>query len=72
MYLSCWRIAIPANNIILTVIPHQHNQELPLDFTYWEGAVWIEGENISGNGYVELTGYTKTDLAGLNSRRLQN
>ena len=72
IYPSRWRIAMPSYNITLNLIPHQQNQELPFDFTYWEGAVRIEGKNISGNGYVELTGYTKTDFAGLNFRRLQN
>ncbi len=57
IYPSKWRIKIPRHNIDLTVTPHQPNQELSLTFTYWEGAVKIEGENISGNGYVELTGY---------------
>lgn len=66
IYPSRWRIAIPAYNIILIVTPHQHNQELPLDFTYWEGAVRIEGDGNSGNGYVELTGYTQSEKSDLN------
>jgi predicted secreted hydrolase len=57
IYPSKWRIKIPRDNIDLTVTPHQPNQELLLTFTYWEGAVRVEGEDISGNGYVELTGY---------------
>jgi predicted secreted hydrolase len=60
VYPSRWRITIPAYQINLTVIPHQPNQELPLTFTYWEGAVRVKGGNISGNGYVELTGYTRS------------
>ncbi|HSE83527.1 MAG TPA: lipocalin-like domain-containing protein [Thermodesulfobacteriota bacterium] len=70
IYPSRWRIVIPAYNIVLVVIPHQHNQELPLDFTYWEGAVRIEGDGISGNGYVELTGYKQSEKANVNYSNL--
>jgi predicted secreted hydrolase len=63
IYPSKWRIKIPRHNIDLTVTPHQPNQELSLTFTYWEGAVKVEGEDISGNGYVELTGYANPKQA---------
>ncbi len=33
------------------------NQEHHLSFAYWEGAVQVSGNGISGKGYVELTGY---------------
>ncbi|HEX3035376.1 MAG TPA: lipocalin-like domain-containing protein [Thermodesulfobacteriota bacterium] len=70
IYPCRWRIVIPAYDIVLVVIPHQHNQELPLDFTYWEGAVRIEGDGISGNGYVELTGYKQSEKTDLNYSNL--
>ena len=49
----------------LTLIPLLKNQELvTLQSTgnvYWEGAVAVEGQSngqaVSGQGYVELTGY---------------
>jgi predicted secreted hydrolase len=59
-YPSRWRINIPRYRITLTVVPHQPNQELPLTFVYWEGAVEVKGNNVSGNGYVELTGYARS------------
>ena len=59
VYPSGWRITIPEFKLDFRVIPLMWNQELALTFVYWEGAVKISDENISGNGYVELTGYTK-------------
>jgi len=67
VYPSGWRISIPAYKITLTVVPYQPNQELPLTFVYWEGAVKIEGQNTSGNGYVELTGYAHKGGTGMGS-----
>ena len=60
IYPSRWRITIPRYGIALTVVPHQTNQELPLTFVYWEGSVEVKGDNVSGNGYVELTGYNRS------------
>jgi len=31
--------------------------------TYWEGAVDLSGNGISGRGYMELTGYTGVPLS---------
>lgn len=56
-YPSKWRVSIPEYAVDLTVTPYQPNQELNLSFIYWEGAVSISGGGVSGNGYVELTGY---------------
>ncbi len=61
-YPSGWRLTLPAENLTLTVTPYVRDQELPLTFAYWEGAVQVQGTSgdqpISGAGYVELTGYT--------------
>lgn len=57
IYPSKWKVAIPEYDIELIVTPLLNNQELLLSFTYWEGAVKVLGEGISGKGYVELTGY---------------
>ena len=63
VYPSLWYLAIPEENMELHIIPYIPDQELNLTVRYWEGAVKIEGtckgKNISGNGYVELTGYSK-------------
>lgn len=60
-YPSGWRLAVPSEDLELTVTPWIPNQELNLTFRYWEGAVDVEGEGpdgaVTGRGYVELTGY---------------
>lgn len=55
-YPSEWSFAIPGEGIDLHITPLLNDQELQVSFTYWEGAVKIEGTQ-SGYGYVELTGY---------------
>lgn len=55
-YPSGWTLRVPRAQLDLTVRPLMPNQELPLSFTYWEGAVSVEGDR-QGQGYVELTGY---------------
>jgi predicted secreted hydrolase len=64
VYPSGWHIDIPDYGIKMEVVPYQPNQEIPLTFTYWEGAVKIEGRSVSGNGYVELTGYARKSETG--------
>lgn len=61
-YPAKWRFAVPDHKIDLIVTPLLHNQELNVNFTYWEGAVRVEGTQ-NGYGYVELTGY-KESLRG--------
>ena len=60
-YPSGWRLRVLSQAIDLTLTPYLVDQELPLTTVYWEGAVKIAGTAadapISGNGYVELTGY---------------
>jgi predicted secreted hydrolase len=60
-YPAAWRLRIPSQALDLRLTPYLADQELPLTTVYWEGAVKIEGSAagtpISGNGYVELTGY---------------
>ncbi len=60
-YPAGWRLRVPSQALDLKLTPYLADQELPLTTVYWEGAVKIEGSAagapISGNGYVELTGY---------------
>ncbi len=56
-YPSNWTIKVPKYNLKIEVQPLLNNQEFNHSFTYWEGAVKAEGDNITGQGYVELTGY---------------
>jgi len=64
-YPMKWQVTIPGEEIELEVIPAFPEQELITSrstrVTYWEGAVQIggkaRGQVVSGNGYVEMTGY---------------
>lgn len=64
-YPSGWRVKIPTQQIDLTIEPLIPDQELQVSFLYWEGAVLIqgtmEGGDVLGKGYVELTGYGQTN-----------
>lgn len=61
-YPSGWKLSVD-NRIMLTILPKMKNQELDAAVRYWEGAVEITGiwadNDVSGNGYVELTGYSQ-------------
>lgn len=67
VYPARWTIKVPSADISLRVEPYLADQELNLSFTYWEGAVKIQGEiggqPVSGSGYAELTGYAES-IAG--------
>ena len=60
-YPARWRFRLPSENLDLQITPHMPDQELDVSVRYWEGAVRIEGtvdgETVSGHGYVEMTGY---------------
>ncbi|MEM9774064.1 MAG: lipocalin-like domain-containing protein [Chloroflexota bacterium] len=61
-YPSEWIIRIPEKNLELNVTTLVDDAELLAGFTvYWEGPAYYEGtmngESISGYGYIELTGY---------------
>lgn len=60
-YPSGWVLELPERNLSLKITPAIKNQFMDVAVKYWEGSVNISGttggKNISGNGYVELTGY---------------
>lgn len=61
-YPGAWRIQLNEPDCLLEVQPWMADQEMNLpNVMYWEGAVRFEGTcneiPVSGNGYVELTGY---------------
>jgi len=60
-YPARWQVDIPSENIRLNIQPWLADQELNVSFTYWEGAVRVTGvyagQPVTGNGYVEMTGY---------------
>jgi predicted secreted hydrolase len=68
VYPSGWKVAIPSQQLSLTLEPTVKDQELAFGgkttltfLNYWEGEVGISGTRggvpIAGQGYVELTGY---------------
>ncbi|PKO18556.1 MAG: carotenoid 1,2-hydratase [Chloroflexi bacterium HGW-Chloroflexi-10] len=63
-YPSLWEVAIPGLDLNLTIEPVINDQEMKLFFRYWEGAVrvtgMINGKQVTGWGYVELTGYAQS------------
>lgn len=60
-YPAAWNLQIPSLDLKLDINPYLADQEMNVSYAYWEGAVringTIEGQAISGNGYVEMTGY---------------
>ncbi|MBI4671589.1 MAG: carotenoid 1,2-hydratase [Chloroflexi bacterium] len=62
-YPSQWRVTSRKGNFDLPLTPLIADQEMRVSFTYWEGAVNIEGasngKTVRGQGYVEMTGYAK-------------
>lgn len=62
-YPSEWRMRIPSEGLEIKIMPYISNQEMNVSVRYWEGAVSVEGTSsdgqaISGNGYIEMTGYS--------------
>ena len=64
IYPNKWKINVEKMNLDMEITPVIYDQEMNLFFRYWEGAVRINGtlngEKISGYGYVELTGYAQS------------
>ncbi len=63
-YPAQWRIIVAAERLDLLIEPWLADQELRTSFVYWEGAVRISGSDagrvVAGQGYVELTGYSRS------------
>jgi predicted secreted hydrolase len=61
-YPSRWRVTVQSRDLVLDIEPYLADQEHQLSTVYWEGAVRIRGSRggkpVSGQGYVELTGYS--------------
>ena len=64
-YPMKWKVTVPSEALELEITPAFNDQELitarSTRVTYWEGAVEIRGtargKPVSGQGYVEMTGY---------------
>ncbi len=69
-YPAGWIVKIPSKGIELTITPLLADQELVTSrstrVTYWEGACSVSGTRagrpVTGESYVELTGYAGKDL----------
>jgi predicted secreted hydrolase len=67
VYPARWRLKIPLLSLDLNIVPNMADQEMRTNestgVTYWEGSVSALGfknsRRISGQGYMELTGYAK-------------
>lgn len=74
-YPSRWRLQLPEAQLDLRVEPRADDQELDLGVRYWEGAVVVRGSAgstptpITGEGYVELTGYGPQSGTGYGGSR---
>jgi predicted secreted hydrolase len=72
VYPSGWQVTIDTPGLALTLTPALQDQELvttqSTGLAYWEGAVNIsgteQGQPITGQGYVELTGYAPLPKGG--------
>lgn len=66
-YPGAWRMRWPHESCELVIQPKMQDQLLRTSIRYWEGAVRFagtrKGVRVTGQGYVELTGYTKTVTA---------
>jgi predicted secreted hydrolase len=62
VYPHTWRVTFPEHDIELFIEPIIQDQEMAVSFVYYEGATHVrgsvEGEPVTGRGYVELTGYS--------------
>jgi predicted secreted hydrolase len=60
-YPARWRLTLPDGDLQVEIVPLLADQELRVTVRYWEGAVALHGTAagtvVTGNGYVELTGY---------------
>jgi predicted secreted hydrolase len=60
-YPAHWHVRVPGEGLDLEIRPRLADQELDAAIRYWEGTVEVRGTRrgrpISGDGYVELTGY---------------
>jgi predicted secreted hydrolase len=61
-YPALWSVKVPQLGLDLQIDPWLADQELNVSYSYWEGAGHVQGQRlgqpVTGNGYVELTGYS--------------
>jgi predicted secreted hydrolase len=66
-YPNGWEVVFPGEQIELAIVPLIRDQEMNVDFVYYEGATEVTGtmagEPVEGIGFVELTGYGDREMA---------
>lgn len=64
VYPAAWRMEIETLDLAIEGRPLMAGQELTVSTIYWEGAVSFsgtrQGQPVSAQGYVEMTGYAET------------
>ena len=64
-YPSEWRINIPKVGLILDLATLFDDQEMAVSVQYYEGTLSVSGrmngEQLSGNGFIEMTGYEEDE-----------
>ena len=69
MYPADWRVEVPSEELVIDLEPTVADQELDTRPTtgvvYWEGSQLVTatraGTPLSGEAYVELTGYAPSE-----------
>lgn len=65
-YPAGWEVNMPGHAIELSIQPLIPDQEMDVDFIYYEGATEVNGTMggapVAGRGFVELTGYGARDM----------
>jgi predicted secreted hydrolase len=63
VYPSSWKLEIPKVDLSLDLQTLFPDQEMNVSVRYYEGTLSVsgemDGENIGGNGFIEMTGYEK-------------
>ena len=63
VYPSSWKMEIPKFDLSLKMTPLFPDQEMNVSVRYYEGTLSVSGEmngeEIGGNGFIEMTGYEK-------------
>lgn len=65
VYPSAWTMRIPKANLTLNLATLFADQEMTVSVQYYEGTISVSGmmngEDVSGNGFIEMTGYEEKE-----------
>ncbi|MGB5557526.1 MAG: lipocalin-like domain-containing protein [Paracoccaceae bacterium] len=57
---TTWRVTLADRGVDVTIAPINENAWMATSIPYWEGPVRVRGSH-SGTGYLEMTGYDRTE-----------